>query len=173
MNSPSSFRLFQKSPALEAGFTMLEVLIALGIMMVSFAAILGVQSNSINTTDRSKRLTTVAMLAKNQMLDTESMLEGKSFKEVSKEDEGTFEEPHQEFSWKREIKEIKFPNLLPAGQSGDSDSTETERFGKLLAKFLSDSIREVTITIKFKRGNQEQSYKLSTYWVDFNRDFTL
>ena len=47
------------------GFTLLEVMIAMAIMMVAFTAILMVESNSLNTSSRSKQMNLISMLAKN------------------------------------------------------------------------------------------------------------
>lgn len=41
----------------------------------------------------------------------------------------------------------------------------------LVSKYLSQAVREVTITISWKRGAGEQHYSISTYWVDLNHDF--
>lgn len=165
------------------GFTLLEVLIAMAIMMIAFTAILGVQSASINATRKAKILNIVAMLAKNQMIKTELDLEGKTFDEMKKEDGGQFAEPYQDYAWKEVIKEVTFPNLNFAGGGGgdsggsggggggDNADEMTTKVTRLLTKYLSDSLREVTITITWKVGSGEQHFDLSTYWVNLNGEF--
>lgn len=162
----------------KAGFTLLETMIALGIMMVSFTAIYMTEAGSINTSAKAKQSNIVAMLAKNVMVDTEYKLEGKSFEEVKKEEAGQFETPYEEIRWSRTIKEIKFPTL-PVGGGGDAagkeqdSSSAAEMIAKLLTKFLSKSIREVTVTITWKKGEGEQSYSVSTYWVNLNQPLEM
>ncbi len=165
----------------EAGFTLLETMIAMAIMMVAFASILMVESSSINTSGKAKQMNVITMLAKNLMVETEYSFEGKTFDEYKKEESGTFPEPYQDFSWKREVKEVKFPEL-GAGGSGSSSGDKGEALAQdeasrqltqLLTKYLSQSVREVTVTIKVKRGTGEQSYAVSTYWVDLNHEFAL
>lgn len=169
------------------GFTLLEVIIAMAIMAVAFSAILAVEGGAINASARAKQLNVVAMLAKNQMIDTEYVIEGKKFEEVEKEKSGTFDAPYQEYRWKRTIKEMKFPNLAGgkgkkpdqgnAGSSatgGNNRQTELgDMVGKLITNFFSKAMREVTITVTWTRGKGEQSYSVSTYWVDLNHEFKI
>ena len=72
-----------------AGFTLLETMIAMAIMMVAFSSILMVESSSINSSMRTKQLNVVAMLAKNIMVESEYLFEGKTFDEFKKEETGS------------------------------------------------------------------------------------
>jgi general secretion pathway protein I len=180
---------------------LLEILIALAIMVVAFAAILVAQSNSIEATIKARDLNVVSMLLKQQMIATELEIEGKAASELRKEESGQFKEPFQEYSWKREVKEIKFPNLTSlanAGRAsaGDGDSSgdsgandqpasttsttsggaagsTVEQLGKLVTNFLSKSLREVTVTVSWKRGAANRQVSASLYWVDLNSAFQL
>ncbi len=171
------------------GFTLLEVIIAMAIMVIAFAAILAVEGGAINASARAKQLNVVAMLAKNQMIDTEYLIEGKTFDEVEKEKEGTFESPYQDFRWKRTVKELQFPKILgglgkPGGSeskengagsssSGGGDTEMADMITKMITSFFSKALREVTVTVFWKRGKGEQSYALTTFWVDLNYVFKL
>lgn len=165
------------------GFTLLEVIIAMAIMVIAFASILTVESGSLNASARAKQMNIVAMLAKNKMVETEYEIEGKTFDEVAKESSGSFDAPYQDFSWQTTIKEMTFPNLglgqgSPEGErtSNTQDSAGSEMatmMAKLVTKFFSKSIREVTVNILWKRGSGEQRYSVSTYWVDLNHEFEL
>jgi hypothetical protein len=44
---------------------------------------------------------------------------------------------------------------------------------KLITKFLSQSIREVRLTLTWKQGAGESSFTLTTWWVDLNHEFSL
>ncbi len=167
--------LGNRSPSYEqAGFTLLEVIIAMAIMVIAFTAILSVQSNSIRTATRARQLNTVTMLARNAMIETELEIEGKSFTEISKTKNGAFAEPYQDITWEREIKEIEFPSLVPGGGGGNEQGGgATDQFLQLLTNFLSQAVREVTVTIKWKKGSGEQKYSITTYWVDLNHEFQL
>ncbi|MBI3535394.1 MAG: type II secretion system protein [Deltaproteobacteria bacterium] len=161
------------------GFTLLETLIAMSIMLVAFAAILMVESSSLNTSLKTKQLNIVSMLAKRAMIEAEQTFEGKSFEEIRKEETFELSEPYKDYKVLRSIKEIKFPDLSFGGgesSKGDKESGTndmTERVAKLMAKYLSQAIREVTVTVVWKKGSGEQSYSVSTYWVDLNHEFQI
>lgn len=165
------------------GFTLLEVMIAMAIMVVAFASILMVQSNSLESAAKARQMNVVGMLAKGLMVKTELEIEGKTFSEVKKEDAGQFEDPYQDYKWAREIKEVTFPNLNLSGVGPGADSSGgaagsgttdmTDKLTKLMTKHLSKAIREVKITVSWKRGKGEQHYNLSTYWVDLNHEFSV
>ena len=162
------------------GFTLLEVIIAMAIMVVSFATILSVESNSINANIRAKSVGIVATLARNKMIDMEYQIEGKAFDEINKEQSGDFQPPYESYRWKAEIKEVKFPNLsqAPKTPGGGTDSGEgsgdlTNMVTKLITNFLSKAVREVTVTIYWKKAEGEQPFSVSTYWVDLNHEFAL
>lgn len=158
------------------GFTLIETIIALAIMTLAFAAILDVESESINAAARTRQMNIVAMLAKNIMVETEYKFEGKTFDEYKKEDGGQFEAPYEDFKWKTEIKEIEFPNIGASSAQTGADQAGgdiTETFTKLVTNFLSKAIREVVVTITWKKGRGEQNFTVSTYWVDLNHEFNL
>jgi prepilin-type N-terminal cleavage/methylation domain-containing protein len=182
-----TFLHFRLAPSLRnAGFTLLEVMIAMAIMTVAFASILVIQSSSLNTSLKAKQQNVVSMLARNALTQTEVLLSGKSFSEVPTELVGQFEDPFQDYSWERKIKEVKFPNLQALlspegggedGKSGDGaegrNDVSTEMMGKLVTTYLSKALREITITVKWKKGKGEQSYSVGMYWVDFETPFQL
>ncbi len=161
----------------QEGFTLLETIIAMAIMVLALSSILAVESGSINASVRTKQMNIVAMLAKAKMVSTEHAIEGKSFSEYKKEDGGPFEAPYQEYRWKTVIKEVEFPTLSAGGGGGEKGaeggSEIIETITKLVTKFLSKAIREVNVTVFWKKGSFEQSFVLSTYWVDLNHEFEL
>ena len=162
----------------ESGFTLLEVIIAMAIMVIALASILSMESSAINASAKAKTLNVVTMLARARMIDTEYMFEGKTFEEVKPEDGGTFDAPYQDYRWTSKIKEVQFPNLVSGagnkkeGGSGGEDEVMAT-MGKLVTNFLSKAVREVNVTVYWKKGSGEQSYTLTTYWVDLNHEFSL
>lgn len=160
-----------------AGFTLLEVLIAMAIFAVALASILMVQGGSINAADRARQMTVVAMLAKNKMLEIEAELDGKSFKEVGKEKTGKFEQPYQDYEWKQEVKEVTFPDLGDlSGKSEENEDGNSEaenKMGKLVADYLGKAMREVQLTIRWPGKEGFQEYTVGMYWVDLNSEFRL
>lgn len=155
-----------------SGFTLIEVMIAVGILAIGIGAILVAENSSLDVTLRAKRMTTVAMLAKNALVQAEREISGKSFTEVKAEDHGRFDAPFQDFSWERKIKEIAFPNILDQGKAKKDEISKvdeaTERVAKIATSYLSKSSREITITIKWMDKKEEQKFTVSQYWVDLD-----
>jgi type II secretion system protein I len=168
-----SKEVLQKRPA---GFTLLEVVIAMAIMLVTFTSILAVEGDSIRASDKAKQMNIVSMLAKNQMVETEFKIRKKPFEEVKKEESGTFKSPYEDYKWKTEIKETKlFSDIgkLIAGNKEGAVDANLSMVTQLLTNYLSKAIREVTVTVSWQRGSKEQSYSLTTLWVDLNHEFSL
>jgi general secretion pathway protein I len=170
----------------ESAFTLLETLIASAIMLIAFSSILMVESGSLDASTRARTMNIVAMLAKQALIDSEIALEGRDFTEVKTEETGSFPDPYQDYQWKREIKEIEFPSIDLAAADENSESNNNpssapqnsnanmmNMLGKLISKHLSKSIREVIVTVSWKKGGKPQSYSVSWYWVNLNNDFAL
>lgn len=168
----------------ENGFTLLEVMIAIGILAIGIGAILVAENKSLDVTIRAKRMTTVATLARNILVQAERETQGKSFDEVRDESSGKFDSPFSEFSWERKIRKITFPNLMDTGGgSGEAGAAKegevrtidanAERVVKIATNFLSKATREITITISWKEKGETQTYQVSQYWVDLNHEFKL
>lgn len=64
------------------GFTLLEVMIALAIMLVAFSSILAIQSSSMNSALKARQIHEVSVLARNAMIMTEVEIAGKKFEEI-------------------------------------------------------------------------------------------
>jgi type II secretion system protein I len=161
-----------------SGFTLLEVLVATAIMALALTSIFTISGRSIIDEDHAKQMNIVAMLARNKMIETELDIEGKTFDEYEKDKTAPFETPFEDYSWKRTVKEIKFPNLGGGGGGGGSSQNESEdqtsdMLSKLITNFLSKAIREVSVSIIWKRSGKDQSFTVTTYWVDLNHEFNL
>ena len=89
------------SSKIQAGFTLLEVMVAVAIIAISFVSLLGSQSQSISIADISRFETTAAMLAREKL--TELQLAG--FDELSS-GSGRFEDEFADYSWQTEVREL-------------------------------------------------------------------
>ncbi len=156
-------------------------MLATAIMAISFGAILAVQGGAVQASIRSKEITTVTNLLRNQMIQTEYQIQGKTFEMVKKEDQGIFKAPYQDYSWQMSIREITLPDLTPllnaAGGGSNAQATGgtsdlVQTMGKTITKFLSKALREVTVTVLWKRAGKPMTASVSTYWVDLNYDFS-
>ncbi len=158
----------------QRGFTLLEVMIAMTIMTVAFAAIYTSQSESMILVRKTKERNIAGWLIHNKMVESEHLLEGKPFTELSKTESEKFKTPFEEYTWKRDIKEIKFPDLpIASGKDGDGVPEPVRILAKTLTKFFNSSLREMVITVTWQRGDGTQQISLTTYLVDLNAEFTF
>jgi general secretion pathway protein I len=89
------------APASQLGFTLLEVMVAVAIIAITFVSLLGSQSQSISIAEISRFETNAAMLAREKL--TELQLEG--FDALSN-DSGRFEDDFSDFYWQAEVREL-------------------------------------------------------------------
>ena len=169
----------------QSGFTLLEAMIAIGILAIGIGSILVAENNSLDATIRAKRMTVVSTLARNSMIDAEREFQGKTFDEVKKESNGKFDPPYNDYTWDRKIKEITFPNVMDPATAGTPGAAgekkddmqaidqNVERVVKIATNYLSKSSREVTVTIHWQEKGEKQQFSVSQYWVDLNHEFNF
>jgi len=78
-----------------AGFTLLEVMIALAVIGVALVALLGLAQRSISTNQRLQQITRATLLAQSKMAEIETGIESNS-----SDAKGDFPEPDEEFHWR-------------------------------------------------------------------------
>lgn len=157
----------------QSGFTLLEVMIAVAIMTVAFGAILTSQSGSIAQTIKTKEYNLGGWLAEKIMVESEHLLEGKPFGEIDKMKTEKFAAPYDRFTWKREVRELKFPDLTKAEKEGEGILESARVMGKVITKYLSNSVREMVITVSWPVGSDEAHLTLTTYLIDLNAEFNF
>ena len=85
----------------QTGFTLLEVMVAVAIIAMTFVSLLGSQSQSISIAGISRFETTAAMLAREKL--TELQLEG--FDGLSN-GSGQFDDEFADYTWRTEVREL-------------------------------------------------------------------
>lgn len=161
--------------ASQSGFTLLEVMIAMTIMALAFSAIYTGQSQNILLVTKTKEMNLAGWLAHNKMVESEIKYEGKPFGELPKGPETEkFKAPYEHYTWKREIKEVKFPEIpLGGGKDGEGIPEAVRILVKTLTKYFNSALREMVVTVTWQRGDGEQNLTLSTYLIDLNAEFNF
>ena len=117
-----------RKKSLQTGFTLLEVMVAVAIIAMSFVSLLGSQSQSISIAGISHFETTAAMLAREKL--TELQLTG--FDQAGNS-AGQFEDEFTDYSWQAEVRELN---------EDDTGIVDTDGMLKL-------------VTLKISRGEDE------------------
>lgn len=90
-----------------AGFTLLEVMIALAIVAIALVSLLGLANRSIAVQERLQRMTRGTLLAQEKMTEIELASEAKTL--IYEPAEGVFAEPFSDFRWRLEFIETPLP----------------------------------------------------------------
>ena len=100
----------------QRGFSLLEVMIAIGILAMSLTVLLESQASSVNNAGRSRDLTIATLLARSKMIDLEQQLFDEGFTVGETTEEGDFdEEGFEQVKWESTISEVEMDLSSLAG----------------------------------------------------------
>lgn len=161
----------------EAGFTLLEFIIALAILVVVLAAVYIAQSGSLLSSSRTRNIVIATNLARNFIGESENKLEGVKFENLAKEETGQFPEPNAQFRWKREVSEVDFSALTEIFMSQFKQDKnagvreEESMVAKLFEAYMKDSVRKLVITVEWQEGDKPQTLSFTSLLVNYDADF--
>jgi general secretion pathway protein I len=134
----NSRRLKRQAQADAAGFTLLEVLVAVAIVAIALLTFMGLHLRSLDATIRAQDLTTAVLLAQAKMATMGEFPD-------TGEEKGRFEGPELErFQWSTAVTE----HTLAALEGGQSVS-----------------VRRLEVTVYWADGQQTRHYTLEAYGV--------
>jgi general secretion pathway protein I len=134
----NSRRLKRQAQADAAGFTLLEVLVAVAIVAIALLTFMGLHLRSLDATIRAQDLTTAVLLAQAKMATMGEFPD-------TGEEKGRFEGPELErFQWSSAVTE----HTLGALEGGQSVS-----------------VRRLEVTVYWADGQQTRHYTLEGYGV--------
>ena len=155
------------------GFTLLEVMVAVAILALSFGALLETQVSSLSSVARARSLTVATLLAKSKMIDIEQKLFDEGFKVGDEDEDGNFgDEGYEAIIWKYTVAEVELDlgglGSLCDGMGGeDSKAGEPNGCESMLSglggtldgftKELGQSLRQVELTVTWPEGSYKES----------------
>lgn len=137
-------------------------MLALAIFAIAVAALVGFNARGYVNEARARRLTVAVELARQKMVDTQLDVEKELSKGVfpeEKTDEGGFERPFEDYRWKMEIRKVE----LPAPPLGEEAGVMMKQMMEMITKQISDSVRELKLTISWKEMERERSFSVVTH----------
>lgn len=162
------------------GFSLLEVLVAVAIMAISFLAITEYQGQAMSRVRRTQNLTVATMLLREKM--AEVLLEiQKEYKQQKvfpedKNESGTFDDPFQSFRWEWQARKVAVP--MPKGVADDEEGGEEGDKGeggesppqglqqilfKMVNDQIKDAIREVKTKVIWEENGKEKNIEVTTH----------
>ena len=122
-----------------AGFTLLEVLVAVAIVAIALVTFMGLHLRSLDATIRAQDLTTAVLLAQAKMATMGEFPD-------TGEEQGRFEGPELErFQWATAVTEHTLDALADGGQTV--------------------TVRRLEVTVSWADGQQTHHYTLEAYGI--------
>lgn len=178
------------TPRRTRGFTLLEVMVALGILAGSLLAISDVVGGALRNHARAQRLEVATLLARGKMAALQDELPEKGLRDFDQTEEGSFEdEGHPEIAWKVEVVVPKLglgPDAILKALTGKGlDELMQRQAGEgqplpaqaamaapMLQQLLTAAgeqikkgVREVRLTVSWPDGKSKESFTVVTHLV--------
>lgn len=174
-----------------AGYTLMEVLVALTILAMGLTILLGTQASSARMSERANQMALAALLARSKMIDIEHELHQEGFSEMTESASGDFrDEGFRDIDWDAEIEVIEitpdaqedfnatvYEQLFGDGEGGGSlsGSTAVSSFlPMILAQIpplindMAQRARKVTLTVTWMDGRSEMTLTVQQFVVNLN-----
>ncbi|MCX4242953.1 prepilin-type N-terminal cleavage/methylation domain-containing protein [Paraliomyxa miuraensis] len=162
-----------------AGFTLLEVLIAVAILSISLTSLLGSQMASLRATDQARMLSSVAFLAEGQLVEIEYELQQDGWGQDDQTFDGDFSEegwPEIEYVCVVDLIELpEYEQLVQAKDASETDGDDflqdagDQAFGMLgmvwpiIKEAIEQSIRKAWCTVRWHGSGKRK--RLSREWL--------
>ncbi len=157
-----------------SGFTLLETLLALGIIASAIILLSNAWTGSFMSLRKSKMNYDVAQLLQRKMTELELEYRDKPLTEIPEERAEDFGKEYPQFKWKMKSKEMEFPNISEALSSRKEGADPmTEMVVKKMFEHFGESIKEVTLTIIVTDNKKTKEFSVVTYFVDYNKQFNM
>lgn len=157
---------------ISSGFTLLEVLISLAILVISFTVLLGTQSNYILLSERAKYMSTAVMLAREKLTDTEiyyryNGLPRNDFEEKKPANKNPFGEDFPDYGYELSIRSITIP--IPSVPTEDEEAQAMiTNSAAMISRFLSQAMREIRVVVFWESAVGRDQIEVVTHLVDLN-----
>lgn len=168
-----------------AGFTLLEVLVAVAILAVSLSSLLGSQMMSLQATRYARDISVAALLAEWQLVELETKTRREGFVSSDVEVEGDFsDQGWDEFEWACTIHFVELPEYNQLVESKDaadeaSGAKDDNMIGAgdqmfsalglvwpMVKAAIENSIRKVECTVTWTSGKIPYEYDVQTFWTN-------
>ncbi len=159
----------------EHGFTLIEVLVAMVIMIGGVIVVANAWSGNFSRVKSARINNVAATLLERKMTEIEHEYYEKTVDDVKEEDGGDFGPMYPGYSWEMKSQPFEMPDLSGAlvAQDGGADQTLITIM-KSTAEFFKQSVKEVSVTVKYrsKKGN-EIKHTVTTFLVDYTKELPM
>ncbi len=152
------------------GFTLLEVLIAMIILASGIVLLANAWSGSTARMKKTQLNTEIAALLERKVAEIDFKYLGKPVESIPEEEEGEFDGA-DDYTWKMSSKQFVMPDIsgMLIGQDGGADQMMLTLM-KQFTEHLSQTIKEVTVTVLYTKGKKPYQASVTLFFVDFNKE---
>jgi prepilin-type N-terminal cleavage/methylation domain-containing protein len=161
-----------------SGFTFIEVMIATVIFVMAALAAMDLARGSVRAVKDAQDVTVATWLLQKVIVELETRLESEGIeKACEKKKEGTFEPPHEKFSYVTYCSEVDFKlsETTSAMLGGEDESNEknTENLQlKMLfdkaSKYINKATREIHAEVMWVQGKTPRTIDVTTHVVNYS-----
>ena len=158
------------------GFTLIEVIIALGIMASVMMLLTSGWRGNYNRMNKIKFRTQAAQLLQLKMSEIESLYKNNPQRLPREKQTGEFEEPEfKNYKWELESQSFKLPDLKNLLSLGEQSDQLTQSLASQIQQHFEATIFEVKVTLIYKSPVAKRPLKtsVSTLFVDYTRPLQL
>jgi general secretion pathway protein I len=173
-----------------AGFSLLEVMVAIAILALSLVVLVRITTNNVRAAAHAQLVTSAAFLSRAKLAAMEDDILATGFTDSDQEDAGDFSDegfPH--FRWQSVLERVELP--IDAAEKAQEAATQTTQeattgpsanpmlaltgmMGGLMSTLiepirvgLQESVRRVTVRVLWDElGRSEQSFEVFAYLTD-------
>lgn len=167
-------RLNLRSLSPSAGFTFIEVLIAMLIFTIVVISAVELARGSVRATRDSRQVSEATWLVQKLMVDLETKIETEGIEKGCEEEvSGKFPSPNERFSWTTYCYPVDFRISEAASQlvsqTDDTDQAaakENQLIKAILdvaSQYMTQSLRELHAEVKWVDGKEKRSISLTTH----------
>jgi len=155
------------------GFTLLEVLIALSVLVTAIIIVNLAWSTNIFRIKKVRIYDDVSTLLEKKVTELQFKYKDKPLEEIQDE-EGDFGTAYPDSKWKLEQQEFNMPDLSGALESRESGIEESLLLIiRQMTELFRKSIKEVRVTVLVKAAGKELKYSVTTYFIDYSKDIPI
>lgn len=156
-----------------SGFTLLEVLIAVGILVGSIIVIGNTWSGNFMRVRKANLYNNVAVLLERKVVELRAKYRESQLAEIPETESGDFGSDYPLYRWTFTTQEFEMPDLSAVLVSQDQGDANLLAMIKQTQEFINQSVKEGTVTVFVKAAGKEVEFSVTTYFVDYNQEMPL
>lgn len=159
---------------MKKGFTLLETLIAMVMLSAGIILLANSWGGAFMRVRKTQLSTEVSALLERKMVEIQTEYRDKPLDSIDEEKADDFGTEYPDYSWKMQSKAFEVPDLSASLTTRDGGANEMLiNIIRQLSEHLSKSVKEVKVTIVYKKGKRPLEFSATTYFVDYNRDLPI